>query len=123
KVGVTGRWDEYESITVQGTVNLRDAARRAGVRHVVHVSSPSAAHAGHALVGAAAAPADPSGTRGHDAPSKAIAELAALEASSDAVRVVAIRPHLVWGPGDTQLVGRIVERARTGRLALVGSGA
>jgi nucleoside-diphosphate-sugar epimerase len=37
--------------------------------------------------------------------------------------VVAVRPHLVWGPGDTQLVGRIVARARSGRLALVGSGA
>jgi nucleoside-diphosphate-sugar epimerase len=36
--------------------------------------------------------------------------------------VVAVRPHLVWGPGDTQLVGRIVERARRARLAVVGSG-
>jgi nucleoside-diphosphate-sugar epimerase len=36
--------------------------------------------------------------------------------------VVAVRPHLVWGPGDTQLVGRIVERARAGRLALVDDG-
>lgn len=36
---------------------------------------------------------------------------------------MAVRPHLVWGPGDTQLVGRIVSRARSGRLALVGSGA
>ncbi|MFV1969783.1 MAG: NAD(P)-dependent oxidoreductase, partial [Acidimicrobiia bacterium] len=30
--------------------------------------------------------------------------------------------HLIWGPGDTQLVGRIVGRARAGRLAIVGSG-
>jgi nucleoside-diphosphate-sugar epimerase len=37
--------------------------------------------------------------------------------------VVAIRPHLIWGPGDTQLVGRIVDRARSGRLAIVGTGA
>jgi nucleoside-diphosphate-sugar epimerase len=37
--------------------------------------------------------------------------------------VTAIRPHLVWGPGDTQLVGRIVDRARRGRLAYVGTGA
>jgi nucleoside-diphosphate-sugar epimerase len=37
--------------------------------------------------------------------------------------VVAVRPHLVWGPGDTQLIGRIVERARADRLAIVGSGA
>ena len=89
----------------------------------MHVSSPSVAHAGEPLVGAGAAPADPGATRGHDATSKAMAELAALEASADDMPVVAIRPHLVWGPGDTQLVGRIVERARHGRLALVGSGA
>jgi nucleoside-diphosphate-sugar epimerase len=36
--------------------------------------------------------------------------------------VVAIRPHLVIGPGDTQLVGRIIDRASQGRLPLIGSG-
>ncbi len=51
-----------------------------------------------------------------------MAELLALEAVSDRLGVVAVRPHLVWGPGDTQLVGRIVERAEAGRLALVGGG-
>jgi nucleoside-diphosphate-sugar epimerase len=34
-----------------------------------------------------------------------------------------VRPHLVWGPGDTQLVARIAERARRGRLVLVDDGA
>lgn len=123
KVGVTGGWDEFESVNVDGTVRVLDAARRADVGGVVHVSSPSVAHTGHALVGAGAEPADPSGTRGHYATSKAMAELAALASTSADLSVVAIRPHLVWGPGDTQLVGRIVERARQGRLALVGSGA
>ena len=52
-----------------------------------------------------------------------MAEITALEADSPAMPVVAVRPHLVWGPGDTQLVGRIVDRARAGRLAVVGSGA
>ena len=122
KVGVTGPWGEYEQINVAGTELLVDAARRAGVTSFVHVSSPSVAHAGEALVGAGAEPADPRGTRGHYATSKAMAELSALAASDDAMPIVAIRPHLVWGPGDTQLVGRIVERARQGRLALVGSG-
>ena len=37
--------------------------------------------------------------------------------------MVAVRPHLVWGPGDTQLVARLVDRARHGRLPLIGSGA
>ena len=114
--------DEYVRANVDGTRVLLAAARAAGVRRFVHVSSPSVAHGGEALVGAAAEPADPTATRGHYATTKAEAELLALDAVGDGFAVVAIRPHLVWGPGDTQLVGRIVERARAGRLALVGSG-
>lgn len=122
KVGVTGAWPEYEQTNVEGTRLLLAAAHDAGVGAFVHVSSPSVAHAGAALVGAGAEPADPSVTRGHYATSKALAEQLALAASSEAMPVVAIRPHLVWGPGDTQLIGRIVQRAQQGRLALVGSG-
>lgn len=51
-----------------------------------------------------------------------MAEVAALAASSTSLPVVAVRPHLIWGPGDTQLVGRMVERAKDGKLATVGSG-
>ena len=121
RVGVVGRWEDYHQTNVIGTQNLFEAARASGVERFVHVSSPSVAHAGAALVGAGAAPADPEGARGDYARSKALAEVGVLSAQSD-TSVVAIRPHLVWGPGDTQLIGRIVERARSGRLALIGSG-
>jgi nucleoside-diphosphate-sugar epimerase len=52
-----------------------------------------------------------------------VAEQEVLAADSAALAVLVVRPHLVWGPGDTQLVGRIVDRARAGRLPLIGSGA
>ena len=68
-------------------------------------------------------PADPARARGDYARTKAEAELLALAADSPNLRVVAVRPHLVWGPGDTQLVARVVERARSGRLPLLGHGA
>jgi 2-alkyl-3-oxoalkanoate reductase len=123
KVGVTGSWDEYQRINVTGTDQLIEAARQAGVARFVHVSSPSVAHGGESLVGVGAGPADPDATRGHYSTSKAIAEQRALARASESFALVAIRPHLVWGPGDTQLVGRIVERARQGRLATIGSGA
>jgi len=87
------------------------------------VSSPSVAHTGSSLVGADAGPAEPSRARGDYARTKAAAELLALGADAPDFAVVAVRPHLVWGPGDTQLVGRIVERARAGRLPLLDSGA
>jgi nucleoside-diphosphate-sugar epimerase len=123
KVDVTGRWAEYVQANVEGTRTVVAACRQAGVRRLVHVSSPSVAHGGAALVGVGAGPADPDRARGHYSRSKAVAEREALAADSPALAVLAVRPHLVWGPGDTQLVARIVERARAGRLPVIGSGA
>lgn len=123
KVDVVGRLAEFERTNVEGTRLLLEASRRAGVRRFVHTSSPSVAHAGSALVGVGAEPADPRRARGHYARTKAAAELLALAADSPDLAVTALRPHLVWGPGDTQLVGRLVQRARTGRLPWVGDGA
>jgi len=122
RVSVTGAWGEFESVNVMGTQNVVDAMRALDVPRLVHVSSPSVAHFGQPLVAATAGPADPDRAHGHYARSKAMAELLALDAAGAGLRVVAIRPHLVWGPGDTQLVGRIVERASSGRLVLINGG-
>lgn len=123
KVNVVGPWPEYLRANVTGTQAVLDACRRAGVSRLVHVSSPSVAHGGSALFGVGAEPADPVSARGPYARSKAMAEQLALAADSETLAVLAIRPHLVWGPGDTQLVARIVDRGRRGRLPLIGSGA
>lgn len=123
KVNVIGPEREYQRINVAGTSVVIDACLRAEVPRLVYVSSPSVAHSGRSLVGVGAAPADPASARGHYARTKAIAEQIALAADSDALAVVAVRPHLVWGAGDAQLVARVVDRARRGRLPVIGSGA
>ncbi|MFF2824119.1 NAD-dependent epimerase/dehydratase family protein [Arthrobacter koreensis] len=123
KVSFTGEWSEFQATNIDGTRILLDAARAAGVRDVVFVSSPSVAHFGEPIAGAGAGTADPERARGHYARSKAAAELLALAADSPDFRVAAIRPHIVWGPGDTQLVERVMDRARSGRLPLLDGGA
>jgi 2-alkyl-3-oxoalkanoate reductase len=123
KVGYSGTWPEYAAANITGTRSVVAACRSAGVGRLVHVSSPSVAHAGSSLVGVGAGPADPDRARGAYARSKAAAEQVALAADGPGLCVTAIRPHLVWGPGDQQLVGRIVQRAHAGRLVLVGTGA
>lgn len=122
KVSLAGDPAEFDTVNVGGTRLLVEGARRAAVGRFVFVSSPSVAHAGSSLVGVDAEPADPGAARGEYARTKAAAELLALGADSAELRVVAVRPHLVWGPGDTQLVGRIVERSRVGRLPLLDHG-
>jgi nucleoside-diphosphate-sugar epimerase len=123
KVSLAGDPADFARVNIGGTRSLLAAARAAGVGRFVFVSSPSVAHTGSSLVGADAGPAEPSRARGDYARTKAAAELLALDADAPEFAVVAVRPHLVWGPGDTQLVGRIVERARAGRLPLLDSGA
>jgi nucleoside-diphosphate-sugar epimerase len=123
KVSLAGDPGEFEAVNVGGTLRLLRAAAASGVNRFVQVSSPSVAHSGSSIVGADATPADPVRARGDYARTKATAELLALAADSEALAVVAVRPHLVWGPGDTQLVARIVDRASRGRLPLLGHGA
>ncbi len=108
--------EAYE-VNVTGTEHATEAAARCG--RFVHVSSPSVAFTGVAAVGEGARPASYAGADAYVA-TKAVAERRVLERSS--VPTVVIRPHLVWGPGDTQLVGRLVERARAGRLRLPDHG-
>jgi len=123
KVSLAGDPAEFEAVNVGGTLRLLRAAVESDVGRFVYVSSPSVAHSGSSIVGDDAEPADPLRAHGDYARTKAQAELLALAADSPALAVVAVRPHLVWGPGDTQLVARIVERARQGRLPLLGKGA
>ena len=122
RVSLAGDPREFRAVNVEGTRTMLDAAERAGVSRFVQISSPSVAHAGAALAGVGAEPASPERARGEYARTKAEAELLALGRDSEAMRVVAVRPHIVWGPGDAQLVERVLDRARRGRLPLLSGG-
>lgn len=123
KVSMAGDPRLFEQVNVQGTRHVLRAARAAGVGRFVHISSPSVANAGSSLVGAPAEAANPRRARGPYARTKAKGELLALAANSHEFPVLVLRPHLMWGPGDTQLTERIIERARAGRMPVLGSGA
>ena len=128
KVSVSGEWADYERINIEGTRTMLQAALNHSVGSFLYISSPSVAHAGAAIVGDGAGVASPEHARGNYARSKAAAELLALEANgtplpgSGVLRVGALRPHLMWGPGDTQLVERVLERSAAGRLPLLSGG-
>lgn len=122
KVSVSGPLKDYEHVNVEGTRTLLHAARRAGVTRWIHISSPSVAHSGDSIIGAAAGPANPGAARGNYAATKAAGELLALAEDAPDFRVLVLRPHLMWGPGDTQLTERIITRARQNRLPLLDGG-
>jgi nucleoside-diphosphate-sugar epimerase len=109
---------DFERANVDGTRHVLDACRRHGVGVLVHTSSPSVVHSGRDLEGVDESLPYP---HRHPAPypaTKAAAERMVLAADGDPLRTVALRPHLVWGPGDNHLLPRLVERNRAGRLRL-----
>lgn len=122
RVGVWGRHEDFHRDNVLATRELVRAARAAGVVRFIHTSTPSVVYNGFDLAGA-----DERLPLTADCPSpypltKAIAERETLAASDASFRVCALRPHLIWGVGDPHLVPRILARARSGRLRVVGSG-
>ena len=77
-------------------------------------------HAGADIAGADESLPYPTHFETHYPETKALAEQMVLGANSEHLRTVALRPHLIWGPRDNHLLPRIIDRARRGRLRLVG---
>jgi nucleoside-diphosphate-sugar epimerase len=124
KAGAWGSYDSYHSANVVGTRNVLDACRAQGIARLVYTSTPSVTHRATHPVEGGTAETVPYG-EGFKAPyaaTKAIAEKAVLAANDASLATVALRPRLIWGPGDAQILPRLVERAKAGRLRIVGSG-
>ena len=112
----------YRSVNVGGTEAVIAGCRAHGVPRLVFTSSPSVVFGGHDLCGVDESVPYP---RRYDSPyarTKAEAERVVLAANDGTLATTALRPHLVWGPGDAHLVPELVARARAGRLARVGRG-
>src|SRR5688572_10805005 len=124
KAGAWGSYDSYFDANVRGTRHVLAAMRTHGIGRLVYTSTPSVTHSGRTPVEGTNEADTPLG-HGFRAPypaTKLIAEREVLAANSPTLATVALRPRLIWGPGDTQLLPRLVERARAGRLRLIDGG-
>ena len=124
KAGTWGSYQSYFDANVTGTRNVIAACRAHGIGRLVHTSTPSVVHrATHPVEGLGADEVPyGEGVKAHYATTKIIAEREALAANDATLAVVALRPRLIWGPSDTQILPKLVARARSGRLRLVGDG-
>src|SRR5690606_36129046 len=124
KAGAWGTFQDYFDANVRGTRNVIAACRMNGIRTLVYTSTPSVTHRATTPVVGGNEKSVPlaSGFKAWYPATKRVAEEAVLEANDRELATVALRPRLIWGPGDTQLLPRLVERARKGRLRFVGDG-
>jgi 2-alkyl-3-oxoalkanoate reductase len=123
-IGMDG--ERFRTVNQIGTELLLANCRRQGVRRFVYTSSPSVVFAGRDQSEVSeSAPFDfgwMRANRAYYSESKACAEQAVLAANGPEMKTCALRPHLIWGPGDTHLIPRLIARARSSRLRRVGDG-
>ncbi len=124
KAGAWGSYESYHLANVVGTDNVLAGCRAHGIGRLIYTSTPSVTHRATHPVEGGTADTVPYGEdfKAPYATTKTIAEKAVLAANGPDLATVALRPRLIWGPGDQQLLPRLASRAKAGRLRFVGGG-
>lgn len=121
KTGIWGKYQDYYGPNVAGTKNILESCRRCGVRRLIYTSSPSVVFDGSEMRGVDESAPYPSFFHAPYPRTKAMAEQMVLQAATgEGPAAIALRPHLIWGPGDPHMAPRIIARAH--RLRQVGDG-
>ena len=122
RAGVWGSWESYYQPNVIGTRNVVAACQQQGVERLIYTSTPSVVFTGQPIRGGDESLPYGKNWLCHYAHTKAIAEAEALAANSESLKIVALRPHLIFGPGDPHLLPRVIESVQAGRLKIIGDG-
>jgi nucleoside-diphosphate-sugar epimerase len=115
-----GRIDEYYDTNVRGTDNVLAACEIGGVRKLVFTSCAGVVIDRDDLNGVNETQRIPAQAPTVYLATKALAERRVLAANGAEIATVALRPHLLWGPGEARWLPRIAALAKAGRLRLFG---
>ena len=122
KVEMWGAYPDFYRVNVLGTKNVINACRQAGVPYLVYTSSPSVIADGTNLCNVDETYPYAKNYKANYPKTKALAEQAVLEANDEKLATCSLRPHLIWGPGDTNLIPTILDRAKKKKLLRIGPG-
>jgi len=121
--GIWGDKNLFFAVNAEGTRHVIEGCRAHGVKKLIFTSSPSVIYNNADMEGVDESVPYPASYSCDYPLTKAIAEKMVVAANgADGLLTVALRPHLIWGPGDPHLVPRIIQKAREGKLAVVGEG-
>lgn len=117
-----GTREEFWAANVDGTRQLLDVARRAGVKRFVHVGSEAALFAGDDLIDVDETHPYPERQRFLYSETKAEAERLVLAASGPDFTTISLRPRFVWGPRDQTVLPTILRMVQDGRFMWIDGG-
>lgn len=122
KAGVWGSYDSYYQANVVATENLVNRVKEFDIKYFIYTSTPSVVFEKDDILNGDESLPYPERYLTNYAKTKSMAEQFVLGSNASDFQTIAIRPHLIWGPGDPHILPRLKEKAMTGRLKIVGDG-
>lgn len=121
KAGIWGDYQGFYEANVTGTENILRACKHLAIPHLIYTSTPSVIYHKGGIEGADETLPYPNEFEAAYPETKAIAEQMVLQANSSQIKTIALRPHLIWGPGDHHFLPRLLKRAKAGKLKFLGN--
>ena len=116
-----GKYEWFYQANVVATKNLLNAAKERAIQRFVHISTPALYfYQGSRLN--VKENAELFRPLNHYIATKRLAEEKIDEAFTKGLPVVTLRPRAIYGPGDTSILPRLIERLESGYLPIIGDG-
>lgn len=122
KIGMWGDYNDFYQTNVTGTKNLVNLAKELNVKYFIYTSTPSVVFDRHDIINGNETLPYPKKHLNFYGKTKRMAEEFILAQKSSRFFVASIRPHLIFGPGDKQLIPRVIEAHQKGKLKIIGDG-
>jgi len=118
-----GPYPAFEATNVAGTRRLLEQAQAAGVKRFIHISSETVLFQGQDLIDIDENHPYPEGKSPFAySESKKEAEKLVLAANHEQFTTLALRPRMVWGPGDTTFLPALCDMVDHNRFLWVAHG-
>lgn len=121
-VAMWGKWQDFYNINVGGAKNITKAMKERKIKKLVFTSTPSVAYAKNSIEGLDESIGHASEFLSLYAKSKAMAETIILNAKNDGLQTCALRPHLIFGARDKNIIPRLIEARVKNKLKIIGNG-
>jgi nucleoside-diphosphate-sugar epimerase len=118
-----GQREVFWRINVEGTQQLLDTCRKAGVKRFIHISTEALLFNGQDLIDIDETYPPPAHTPFLYSETKREAEKLVKEAGIPGVfETIILRPRLIWGPGDQTILPKVKEKIKQGGFKWIGGG-
>lgn len=122
KVGMHGSYKEFYDINFIGTKNLVDCMKELKINQLIYTSTPSVVFGNDDIIFGDESLPYPKKYLTHYAQTKMLGEKYVLENVNNHFMAVSLRPHLIFGNGDLNLIPRTIEAYKKGRIKIIGNG-